>query len=334
MARQPAANRIKAKPVALRRVERSRWQVTANLRAWREQHAYSFFSSLERLRARPFASALTALIIGLALALPLLFFLVLDNAKALSAPWRESRDISVFLKPKLDAKAVNDVIARLRQRDDIAAIAVKTPEQGLAEFRNQSGFAQALQLLPYNPLPTVLIVTPSAQLDTASEEPALIAALKGDPQVDIVQYDAAWSRRLAAILGLVERAVFVLAMLLAFGALLVVGNSIRLDIQARSEEIAIAQLFGANKAFVRRPFLYTGLWYGLLGGIVACLLVALVQWSLAGAMARLLASYDHRFALNGLDGMIVLSLLGLSALLGWLGAGFAASRHLAQGPST
>ncbi len=324
--RQPAVSRRKK---AVYDARRASPVSAANFTVWREQHLYGFFSSLGRLMARPWSSLLTALVMGMALALPLLFFLIVQNAIALSAGWHEAREISVFLKLHIDPKTVSNVVARLQHRGDIAAVAVKTPEQGLAEFRNQSGFADALQVLPYNPLPTLLLLTPRVGTNTA-EELDLVAQLRAEPEVDLVQYDAIWRRRLGAILDLAERAVDVLAALLGLGVLLVVGNTVRLDIQDRSEEIAICRLLGASKGFVRRPFLYMGFWYGIASGIVALILVALVQLTLTDVVSRLLASYDERFAFNGLNGFIVFAVFFISGLLGWLGAWIASSRHLAQ----
>ena len=299
------------------------------LRNWYEQHRYSFFSSFGGLIDRPWASAFTVLLIGLALALPLLFFLVVENATNISSSWLEAREISVFLKTKTEQAKINELAERLHQRRDVASVVIKTAEQGLAEFRAQSGFAEALQVLSYNPLPTVLLVLPQPELDSSSEL-SLVEALRSEPEVDLVQYDAVWRKRLIAILDLVKRSAELLSILLGLGLLLVVGNSVRIDIQTRREEIAISQLLGASKAFVRRPFLYTGFWYGVASGVVAVILTFLVHLSLADAIARLLLSYDGSFTLVGLNVPLTFVVLFISAVLGWLGAWIASSRYLAE----
>jgi cell division transport system permease protein len=213
----------------------------------------------------------------------------------------------------------------------VAAVEVKTPDQGLAEFRGQSGFADALKVLHYNPLPAVLIVTPRADAPAGDSAPALVADLQHDPAVDLVQYDAQWRQRLNAILALTARVAMVLAGLLGMAALLVVGNTVRLDIQGRSDEIAVMQLLGANDGFVRRPFLYTGFWYGAFAGVLSLVLIGIVEWALAAPLAQLAASYEHRFDAHGLAFVDMGSVLGVGALLGWLGAWLAASRHIALG---
>lgn len=299
------------------------------LGAWRRQHRHGFVSSLGRLAARPWATALTVLVIGMALTLPLLFHVALDNARALAGDLREAREISVFLKPDLDARATAAFAAELTGRADVAQVDTRTPEQGLAEFRQLSGFAQALDVLAHNPLPSVLLVTPRA--DAGGDMPPLLAALRADARVDMVQYDATWRHRLGAILGFGERLMQALAVLLAAATLLVVGNTVRLDIQSRAGEIAVLQLIGASNGFVRRPFLYAGLWYGLLGGLLAIAAVVAVGFALRGPVGDLLASYGNRFALHGLDPWIALAVVAASALFGAIGAWIVATRHLRAG---
>jgi cell division transport system permease protein len=328
--RKPQGNRLKPTPIPpSRTTSRAAKVPSLGIRAWREQHLYSLFSSLGRLAARPTATVLTALVLGLALALPLLFWLLLSNAQGLSEGWREARDISVFLKPDLSAARADQLAAELRQRADVESVKAKSPDEGLAEFRSQSGFADALNVLTENPLPAVLVVTPKAE--AGADQPPLVAELKQRSEVDLVQYDAAWRRRLASILDLAGRAVGVLAALLAFGALLVIGNTVRADVQGRGEEIAVMQLLGASSGFVRRPFLYTGVWYGALGGVTAVALVVLVELVLAGPAARLTESYDRRFLLSGLTIGVACALIAASTLLGLIGAWLAASGHLKHG---
>jgi len=301
-----------------------------SLRAWREQHLYSFFSSLGRLATRPWTTALTLAVLSLALALPLLFWLLLDNARDLSGRIEDARAISVFLKADADAAAAEQFAQRLRNIAQVGEVAIKSPAQGLEEFRSHAGFADALQVLHYNPLPALLIVSPRPAADAAAIV-ALAEQLRGEPLVDLVQYDLQWRQRLSAILHLAGRGAAVLAGLLALAALLVIGNTVRLDIQARAEEIAVMQLLGADDGFVRRPFLYTGLWYGMLAGVMSLMLIVTVEAILAAPFAQLTASYDHRFDVHGLSLASMLAALAASVALGWLGAFIAASRHIALG---
>ncbi|MBS0590050.1 MAG: hypothetical protein JSR65_05370, partial [Proteobacteria bacterium] len=300
-------------------------------RAWREHHARSFRASLRRLAARPGATALTLLVMSLALCLPFLLWLLLDNARALGGHLDDARGVGVFLKPEVDAAAAKSFADRVRARADVADVAIRTPEEGLAEFRSQSGFADALKVLQSNPLPTVLIVTPKAIAASARGAPPLVDELAHDKHVDQVQYDALWRQRLDAILAFTARLAGVLAILLGLAALLVVGNAVRSDIVGRAEEISVMQLLGAGRAFVRRPFLYTGLWYGALAGLLALLLIGGVEIALAGPLGQLTSSYGERFAIHGLSIAQALALLGVSIALGWLGAWIATARQLSFG---
>ncbi len=299
------------------------------LGAWRDQHFYGLFSSLGRLSARPWSSGLTVLVLGFALALPLLFWLVYDNARELSGGMREAREITAFLKPEVDQAAAAALATRLRQRDDVASVIERTPEQGLAEFRQLSGFGAALDVLQANPLPSVLVVMPRQA--GADDAPPLLAALKSEPQVDLVQYDAVWRRKLSGILHLGARLVVVVAALLALATLLVIGNTVRMDIQARSAEIAVMQTIGASNGFIRRPFLYAGFWYGLLGGAIALLIVGAVEWALAEPIRTLAGSYTQGLVLHGVDGRTAACLVATSAFIGWLGAWIVTTRHLVAG---
>ncbi|MGA9333717.1 MAG: permease-like cell division protein FtsX [Rudaea sp.] len=329
MNRRKQQNRMKpAAPVRAAVVTRTS---RAGIRAWRAQHIYGLATSFGRLSARPVATVFTLAVLSVALTLPLLFGLLLSNAGNLGSSVGKARAISVFLKPDVDAAAAQELLRSLREREDVAGVELKTPQQGLEEFRQRSGFADALQVLHDNPLPTVLVVDLRKSEEERAGTPELVGELRNNERVDEVQYDARWRERLNAILGVARRGAAVLAVLLALAALLIVGNTVRLDIQGRSEEIAVMQLLGASDAFVRRPFLYTGFWYGLLAGLFSLLLTGIVEWVLAKPLAELAASYDHRFDVHGLSFAGMLTLLAASTLLGWLGAGIAASRHIALG---
>jgi cell division transport system permease protein len=302
--------------------------VRVRLAAWHEQHLHGLGLSLARLAARPAATLLTTLVLGFALALPLLFWLAVANAREWTGGLREAREVTLFLQPGLARDAAEGFAAELRRRPDVATVVVRTPEQGLEEFRRLAGFGEALDALAANPLPFVLVVTPRGE-GAAGDE--LAAALGGEPRVDLVQYDAAWRRRLGALLGFGERALGVLAALLAGATLLVVGNTVRMDIHARSEEISVMQMIGASNGFVRRPFLYAGLWYGLLGAACALLIVFAIELALAAPLGDLLASYGGRLSVRGIGVGEASVLLAAGGFLGWIGAHVVAGRRLAAG---
>jgi cell division transport system permease protein len=322
-------NRLREAPAANKALPRERRSLGARWRTWTEQHRQGFRSSLERLRARPWATMLTGLVMGVALSLPLLLHVLLDNARDLSGGLREAREFTVFLDPAESVESARKLADELGQRDDVLGVVSRTPDQGLAEFRQLSGFAEALDVLQGNPLPSVLVITP--RLESEKVEPPLLAELKADPRVDMVQYDAAWRQRLTAILEFGERVMLSLVILLGLATLLVVGNTVRMDIQSRAEEIAVIQLMGASDGYVRRPFLYAGLWYGILGGVLAVIAVGMVELAVRVPLLDLLASYGNRFDLHGFGWKQALAVIGASALLGWTGAWIVSTRYLFAG---
>lgn len=191
------------------------------------------------------------------------------------------------------------------------------------------GFGDAIRTLPDNPLPFALLVEPRAGVDRAGVE-AMVAAVRALPQVDLVQDNGQWRARLDALVALGRRAALLLAILLGAAAVLVIGNTVRLDIRGRANEIAVLQLVGASTSFVRRPYLYEGAWYGFAAGLVAVLLVLLLEAVLAAPVRELVASYVGRLHFGGLSWVTLLLALAIAVALGWLGAWMASGRHLAR----
>ena len=295
--------------------------------AWREQHVWAQQTSLSRLAARPMSSALTMLVMGFALALPLAFWLVLGNLQHLAGALGETQAISVFMQVDATADAARVAAGRLHGRSDVVAVEVKTPEQGLHDLASLQGFGDALKGLQHNPLPYVLVVQPPPHLSSA-QSTTLIAMLGSLPGVERVQDDGAWRQRLDALVGVGNRAVLLLAGLLGLAALLVVGNSVRLDILSRADEIAVLSLVGASRAFVRRPYLYAGICYGLLSGLVAVLLALALELALAAPVRQLAQSYAGRLHFGGLPWWQLAVVPMLAAVLGWLGARLVSARLL------
>jgi cell division transport system permease protein len=282
--------------------------------------------SLGRAWRKPWATLLTVMVMALALALPLGLSIALDNLKHFAGSVQQSRDINLFLKTDAGADAARQVAETLRGRADVAKVTVQTPEQGLAELRESAGLGEAIDALHDNPLPTLLIVTPGEGADDAR----LAQSLEGLPQADLVQHDALWRKRLDGWLGFGTRLVQVLSVLLGLGAALVVGNTVRLDIQARRDEIGVLQLLGASDGFIRRPFLYLGAWYGLGAGAVALALIGAAGLALRPPLAALSQSYGSPFVLHGLDLLHSSFVLLGTVVLGWLGAWLVTGHFLRQ----
>jgi cell division transport system permease protein len=294
---------------------------------WRRQHAWCVRDSLRQLARRPLGSALTIAVMGLALALPLAFYLLLANLQHLATALGDSQSVSVFLKSNVTAEGADQLAATLRARADVAGVTVRTPQQGLGELAAMQGFGDAIKSLPDNPLPFVLLVEPRAGADRAQVE-SMVAAVRASPGVDLVQDSGQWRARLDALIALGRRVTLLLAALLGAAAVLVIGNTVRLDLRSRADEIAVQRLIGASAAFVRRPYLYEGAWYGLAAGIVAVLLVLLLEAVLAAPVRDLVASYAGRLHFGGLSWGTLGVALAIAVALGWLGAWIASGRHL------
>ena len=292
---------------------------------WVDHHLYSFVASLGRVARRPWSTALTVGVMAVALALPLGLWLVLANVARFSGEVQRSREISVFLRTDVDAARAQALAQSLRARADIGEVQLRTPAQGLAELR-ANGLGAAIDAVGAddNPLPSVLVVTPRG------DEAMLAASLQALPEADLVQHDALWRQRLDGWLRFGLRVALVLGALLGLGALLVVGNTVRLDIQSRREEIGVLQHLGATDGFIRRPFLYLGLWYGAAAGALAIGLLTLAATALDAPLSELATSYGSRFMLQGLDLATAGAVVAGAALLGWLGAGLVAGHYLRQ----
>lgn len=297
---------------------------------WVTRHLQSMFAALGRLLRRPLSTLLTTLVIAVALALPAGLWLVVKNARAATGDLATAVQVTAYMKVGTPIARADQLARQLRERPEVASVRVIPAEQALKEFREYSGFGSALDALTDNPLPHALVVQPRVEQRDGGTIEALRAFLTAAPDVDIVQADAEWARRLAALLDVLRTLFLAAAGLLAVGVLAVIGNTIRLEIGARREEIEVTKLVGGSDAFVRRPFLYAGLFQGLFGGLLSLGLVALVIAAVEAPIARLTALYGGRFRLGGLSleeaGIVLL----VGASLGLIGAWIGAARHLSR----
>ncbi|HXY97545.1 MAG TPA: permease-like cell division protein FtsX [Steroidobacteraceae bacterium] len=291
-------------------------------------HAQAFLGSLGRLARSPLSTLLTLLVIALALALPASLKLLVTNAQAATGNFGNAIDLSVYFRTDVPLAKAQQLASAARGRADVAEVTLIPADQGLEDFRNYSGFGDALAALRENPLPHVLHVRPR---DTAST-PAALEALRGYfsawPEVELVQVDAQWVQRFNAILEVLRELLLIAAVLLGVGVLAVIGNTIRLEIAGRRAEIEVIKLVGGSNSFVRRPFLYTGLIYGLGGALLAWGILALAVVLLGDSVDRLAQLYGSHFQLHGPAPAEIGVLLGAGAVLGWLGAWISAARHL------
>ena len=292
-----------------------------------QDHLRVLMFSLNKLKQNPVGTLLTALVIGITLALPASLHMLVRNVSQLSYSWEGALQTSLYLKEGVTQERGVALSHELAERDGVARTHYISREEALQEFRKTSGFGQALDLIESNPLPAVITVTPKKS-QTQEQVSALVAELAKLPEVEQAKLDQKWLERLYAILDIVQRGVLVVAALLGLAVIVTVGNTIRLDIQSRREEIEVMKLIGASDSFIRRPFLYAGFWLGLAGGLIALLLVSIGLFVLSGPVQHLAGIYESSFSLAGLSFEATVTVFVAGIVLGWLGALITVTRHL------
>ena len=295
---------------------------------WLLQHARAFFFSLGQLCRKPAGGLISISVIGISLALPAGFYALLENAQRVTSHLDVASHISLFLPPGIKEERVIALADRLRARSDIVAVDVISPEGALAEYKQNSGFAEALDALGRNPLPFVLVVSPQSIPATSPGDGTLLSELNSLPEVEFGQFDWQWAHRLHQIIEVVQRGVMIAAVLFAGAVLLVVGNTIRMAVYNHRQEIEVHKLFGASDAFIARPFLYSGILHGIVGSLLAWLMLEVSMALLQGPVARLADLYGSRFSLVTLSAGEILGLALSGAGLGLAGSWLSVKRHL------
>lgn len=291
-------------------------------------HAWVALSTLGQLWRTPLSTLMTSSVIAIALALPMGLYVLLTNVQQLSSSWDDSAQISLFLKSTVSETQALNLRKQLGSWEDVNSVSYLSSQQALQEFKQASGFGEALEVLDENPLPAVLLIQPKADFSNPEAIETLFNRLQKLSQVDQALLDMQWVRRLSGIIDVGKRGVYILATLLSIAILLVIGNTIRLTIFNKREEILVTKLIGATNRFIRRPFLYTGFWYGLFGATMAWLLVAVLLGLLKGPFDELARLYDSQFSVGALDGQSLIFLFLTGIFLGLLGSWLAVGRHM------
>ncbi len=300
----------------------------ARFLAYLLNHAQVIVSSLGKLYRTPVSTLMTVAVIAIALAFPAGLYVLLQNLQVVSGGWNGATQISLFAHMDVSDERAAEVGQQLRLMSEVESLHVLTRDEAMHEFRALSGFGEALEALEHNPLPAVLIIHPNEAHSAPAQVSILLEKLRALPEIELAQLDMQWVERLHTMMEIGERGILVIAALLALAVLLTIGNTIRLDIQGRRDEIVIVKLIGATDAFIRRPFLYTGLWYGALGGCLSWFMVEVSLGILSDPVQRLAGLYGSSFSLSNLGLATGTALLAISILLGLTGSWIAVSRHL------
>lgn len=290
-------------------------------------HLQAAVSSVGRFWRTPLASGLTVLVIAIALALPAGLYVVVENVTQITAQWKIQPQISLFMQPQWPEHKTLALMNTLKNNSDIANVEYISAAQGWDSFRQSIGMDDILGTLPENPLPAVLVVTPR-DMNQSSQ---LVTKLQKLAGVEFAQLDSEWVERLQGFLKLGQQSVWMLEIFLGMAVFLMIGNTIRLMLANRQAEIEIMQWVGATPAFIRRPYLYTGMYYGVLGAFVAWIIVAVALAILGDTAGALLASYNSQFNFTSAGLSLGLNLILLGAAVGWLSAYLVAQYYLRQG---
>ncbi|HCU64846.1 MAG TPA: cell division protein FtsX [Rheinheimera sp.] len=289
-------------------------------------HVRQAITSLGELWRSPLWALITVAVLGISMTLPTTLHLLVKNVQQVSRSYDESFEISLFLKNDANATDIATLVTLLQGDAEVAKVRLIDKAAAMAEFKQQSGFGEALAFLDQNPLPDVLLVTPKKNQPAAAE--ALMHKLEKERFVELAKLDISWLERLAALMNLMQQAVYTIAVLLLSAALLVIGNTIRLSIMDKKAEIEVMKLVGATDAFIQRPFLYTGIWLGVFGGFLAFLVVELMLWWLQGAIATVTQLYQSDFVLNSLSLREFGYLMLIAVTLGLVGSYIAVRSHI------
>lgn len=288
--------------------------------AYCQAHAHVFLSSLGRLYRMPISTAMTVIVIAIAIALPAVFYVLVDNAQQISKKIVVTNRFSLFMKPVVTNDEASNLANRLLLRPEIASVDFISKQAALDEFRQYSGFAGALELLEFNPLPAVIQLQPDEFVVSPEALKVLIRELEHLPETGFVQFDLDWVKRLQAIMDIAHIGVLILSVLLSIAVIFIISNTIRLELRSRRDEVVVAKLLGATNGFVGRPFFYSGFWYGLFGGLVACAIVLTVLVFISEPVRKLSLLYQSNYQLVSLGFERSAALLVISSLLGVIGA--------------
>ncbi|MCL2915210.1 permease-like cell division protein FtsX [Shewanella corallii] len=309
-------------------LNRSKLPFTGRIVMFFIRHIQQAMASMGELWRNPVSSIMTMAVLGVSLSLPAALQVLVKNAESITRSWESAAQISLFIDEGRSEQAIQSLITRIKVFPEVADVSYVSRDQALEEFQTLSGFGDALSYLDRNPLPAVVMVTPTNRYSSPEGARELLQKLQQQPEVSFGRLDIEWLERLQAVVSLLERTVSAVAALLILAVVLIIGNTIRLAIMNRRTEIEVMKLVGATEGFIQRPFLYTGIWYGVIGGVLAWIIINLLVWYLDGALAELLGLYGSQMSMQALSFNELLQLVGVASFLGWLGSYISVRQHL------
>ena len=295
-----------------------------------QRHLQAAVYSLKVMMTKPLSMLITVGVIGVALTIPTLFWMLSNNLQTITTGWQNKSQISIYLTLPMEEAKMRQTLQAVQQVNGVEEALLKRPAESLKALETQEGMQDIMRYLPSNPLPAVIEVKPAERQDTPLQMQQLVTRLKGLPGVEQVKVDLDWLKRLHAILGLIHVLTQGMLILLAAGVVLIIGNTLRLALNLRLEEIQVLKLIGATHCYIMRPFLYLGIWYGVFGAMASIFLVNVFLFSLCGAVDKLVSIYQMHYPFIGLGVKEAYSLVLFSAVLGWCAAQGFVRRQLAS----
>ena len=293
-------------------------------------HLRQALASLGELWRAPAASLMTIGVLGLSITLPSTLYILVKNAENVSAGWEQASEISLFLHENTRQNDIDQLIKRLSLWPEIDDVTYISSEQALDEFKQLSGFGEALTYLDKNPLPDVILVSPTSKHAGPTAARLLLDKLRKEREVELGKLDIEWLERLHAFLDIAKELVTIVALLLFLAVVLIIGNTIRLNILNKRDEILVMKLVGATDGFIHRPFMYTGFWYGFLGGLIAWFAVLFLLLWMESSIQHVSELYQKDFNLTGLSGSALMTMLFVSVFLGLAGSMISVQRHVRE----
>ena len=293
-------------------------------------HKKAFLHILREQREKPFAAFFTCSVIGIAILLPTLLAVLLINVHSAKLDWDSSAQLTVMLNDRVSAIQGVQIAKDLIDKPEIEETLFIDNADALEEFKAVFQLGNTLDHLSGNPLPHSIVVSLSDSASSFEKAQQLKDELSKMSEVELVQLDLMWVQRLNAISDFLTMSTWILAFMLSIAVVLVLGNTVRLAIESRKDEIAVLKLVGGTDAFVCRPFLYMGVFYGLGGGVLAIIFSSIVLAILSQPVELLTSSYQSDFSLSGLNFESTLLILIVGTLLGWIGARLSVKRHISE----
>lgn len=297
---------------------------------WLEHHLESFKGSLKHHLANAVPFSFTVTMIAVALSIPLSLYIIFASAQQLTKDWDSDRQITLFLNDNIDMTSAKELAQKISSNSLVSNAIVVSKQKALEDFKQQIGIGAMTADLPENPLPHLIVVEPRQSVNDTESLNKLNAQLQSIQKVQLVQFDLLWFQRLQAILSVVNRIQWVIGVILLFAITIIIANVIRWEVTARHREIEIFKLVGASDAYVRRPFLYSGLWLGLSGSMLALIIVTLSSWLVEQSTHRLMSLFGKEFELHPVSFNLAIILIAVISLLSVIGSWAAVAHRLRQ----